>query len=253
MAILSKSDFITYCLRDLGAPVITINVTDDQLDDRFSEALKKMSNFHYSGYEKVYYKHQLTTDDIANQYITIPDNIDGVQRVFPLGGSAGSGSSSGDYMFNVDYQLRLNDIWDLSTSTVGYYVQLRQYTSLLDMVLSGSNSILFRFNRVQHRCYIDLGKSKFSVGNYVLLEVTRPIDPDEFPEIYEEPWFKSYMIALIKKQWGSNIKKFTAVQMIGGVTVDGQAIYNEAIAEIAQLEQELRDTWEEPVCAFLVG
>lgn len=252
MTIATKEEFIRYCLRSLGAPVVNIDVTDEQLDDRFSEAKKKMRDFHSSGYERVYYAHQITEDDQTNGYFQIPADIDGVVRVLPITGNT-SGSGYGDSIFSIDYQIRLNDIWDLSTSNVAYYVEMRQYVSLLDQVLSGSNSIIYRFNRATHRVYIDVKKSKLIVGNFVVLEATVAVDPEVNTDLFEELWFKEYMTALIKRQWGANLKKFTNVQMIGGVSIDGQGLYNEALQEIAELEQELRDTWEEPVFAMIMG
>ena len=252
MNIQTKEEFIKYCLRNLGAPVVNIDVTDEQIDDRFSEALKKMRDFNSSGYERVYHRHQITQTDRDNGYIDVPAEIDGVVRVFPIGGSIGS-SFGGDPMFSIEYQIRLNDIWDMGTSSLSYFVELRQYTSMLDQLLSGSNTIIYRFNRVTNRVYIDIKRAKLNVGQYVMLECMVPINPDDYPELYDEPWFKEYFTALIKRQWGANLKKFTGVQMIGGVAIDGQGLYNEALQELEQLEQELRNVWEEPVAAFFIG
>lgn len=249
MAITTKEEFVKYCLRSLGAPVVNIDVTDEQIDDRYSEALKKMRDFHSSGSERIYLKHQLTQDNVDNQYIDLNPEIDGIIRVFPLS----SATASGDYIFNIDYQMRLNDIWDMNSSGLAYYVQIKQYTALMDMILTGSRTILFRYTRSTNRVHIDVRKSKLVVGNWVLLEASLPVNPEVNTDLFDEPWFKEYMTALIKRQWGANLKKFTGVQMVGGASINGQAIYEEALQQIAELEEELRLVWEEPVAAFFMG
>lgn len=246
MAVTNKAEFIQYCVRRLGAPVINVEVDDTQLEDIYDDALRKLQDFHMNGVERQYLKHELTEEDIENGYIPVPDSIIGVSRVFPLAAN----QVGGNYIFDLNYQIRLNDLWDLQSSTVSYYVMVRQYTNMLDQLFNGQP--IFRFNKVQNRVYVDLSKRKMSPGRYICLEVLRALTPEEFPELWSEPWFRKYTTALIKRQWGTNMKKFNNILTIGGVTVNGQGIYDEAVEEIAQLEQELRETYEEPV-QFLMG
>lgn len=245
-AITNKTEFIQYCLRQLGAPDIDIEVDDDQLDDAYDDSVRMLQDYHMNGIERQYVKHQITQTDVDNGYIPLPDSIIGVSKVFNITSS----TIGGNYIFDINYQIRLNDLWDLNSSSVAYYAAVRQYTNMLDQMFNGS--VLYRFNRVQNRIYLDMTKSKLVVGAYVGLEVNRALTPEEFPELWMEPWFKKYTVAKIKKIWGAKLKKFNNITTIGGVVIDGQNIYNEAVQEIADLEVELRDTYEEPL-NFLVG
>jgi hypothetical protein len=246
-AITNKAEFLQYCIRRLGAPVINVEVDDTQLEDIYDDAVRKLQDFHMNGVERQYLRHQLTQTDIDNGYIPIPPSIIGVSRVFPL---TGNGSSSSSYIFDLNYQIRLNDLWDLQSSSISYYVMVRQYTNMLDQLFNGQP--IFRFNRVSDRVYIDLSKNKLHPDRYVCLEVLRALTPEEFPEMFMEPWFKKYATALIKKQWGANLKKYNGIVTIGNVNVNGQIIFDEAVQDIMQLEEELRNTFEEPV-QFLMG
>ena len=244
--ITNKTEFIQYCLRQLGAPDIDIEVDDDQLDDAYDDSIRMLQDYHMNGIERQYLKHQLTQQDIDNGYIPLPDSIIGVSKVFNINSS----TIGGNYIFDINYQIRLNDLWDLNSSSVAYYSAIRQYTNMLDQMFNGS--VLYRFNRVQNRLHLDMTKSKLVIGAWVGLEVNRALTPEEFPELWMEPWFKKYTVAKIKKIWGAKLKKFNNITTIGGVVIDGQNIYNEAVQEIADLEVELRDTYEEPI-NFLVG
>jgi hypothetical protein len=247
MAITSKAEFLQYCIRKLGAPVINVEVDDSQLSDIYDDAVRKLQDFHMNGVERQYLKHQLTQTDIDNGYIEIPDSIIGVSRVFPITGGTTNTAQS---IFDINYQLRMNDLWDLQSSSISYYAMVRQYTNMLDQIFNGQP--IFRFNRVQNKVYIDLSKTKFSPDKYICLEVLRALTPEEFPELWMEPWFKKYTTALVKQQWGTNLKKFNNILTIGGVTVNGQQIFDEALQELQLLEEELIDRYEEPV-QFLVG
>jgi hypothetical protein len=248
MAITNLIDFKKYCLRALGAPVVTIDITDEQMEDRYQEALSKFQAYHYAGTERTYLKVQVTADMISQKFLNIPDYITGVVRVLPWT----SGTNSSTSPFSIQYQLRLNDIWDMGSTSVVYYEQLMQYTTMLDQMLNGRP--LFRFNHVQNRIYIDSSwGEKIREGDFIVIECYRALSPNDFIKMYDETWFKKYCTALFKKQWGTNLKKFQGVQLIGGVALDGQGIYDEAINEIEALETELRDVYEEPITAFFLG
>ena len=243
MSITTLDDFKRYALRSLGAPVVTIDVTDEQIQDRYDDALRKFHDFHFDGVERTFVKHLTTQDDINNAYIPVPPHITGISRVIPF--ASGVYGATGVNPFSIQYQLRLNDIWDMGSTSVTYYTQLMQYTTMLDQMLNGRPQV--RFNRVMDRLYIDTDwEQKIGVGNYIVVECFRALDPTEFTKIFNEPWFKRYFTALVKRQWGQNLSKFGAVQMIGGAVLNGGEIFAEAIQEIKDLEIELRDTWQEP-------
>lgn len=248
MAITNVTDFKKYCLRTLGAPVVTVDITDEQMEDRYQEALQRFQTYHYAGTERTYLKIQVTATDMTNKFLPLPVWVTGVTRVMSLTDGTGNLSSP----FSLQYQLRMNDIWDMGSTNIVYYEQLMQYTTMLDQMLNGKP--LFRFNHVMDKIFIDVSwGTKIKEGDWIVLECHRALDPTEYVKILNESWFKKYATALFKRQWGSNLKKFQGVQLIGGVALDGQGIYDEAMSEIEALDQELRDVYEEPPMAFYMG
>ena len=234
MAIATRADFIEYCLRSLGAPVVEVNVDDDQVEDRVDEAIEYFRQYHYDGIEKVYLKHKITQTDIDNAYITLPDYIYGVSRVFPVA----SGTSTSKSIFDLQYQLRLNDLYDLTSTSVIYYTQVMSHLALLDLTLNGHP--LYRFNRLSGKLYIEASWStEMAVDNYILVECYRALDPSTSTLLYNDIWLKHYATALIKRQWAVNMKKFDGMQLPGGVTIDGKGLYQEAVEEIKDLEEEM--------------
>lgn len=236
MAITTRLGLIQYCLRSLGEPVVEINVDEEQVEDRIDEAIEYFRQYHYDGIEKVYLKHQITAADIENKYIPIPDLIYGVTRVFPVA----SGTSTSKSIFDLQYQLRLNDLYDLTSTSIIYYSQVMSHLALLDMTLNGQQ--IYRFNRLSNKLYIEASwKDEFREGNYILVECYRALDPSDAPRLYGESWLKHYATALIKRQWATNLKKFSGMQLPGGVSIDGDKLYQEAIEEIQELEKEMID------------
>lgn len=241
----SREQFKDWCLRQLGHPVIEINVDDDQVEDRIDEAFQYIQQFHFDGVERWYLPHQITAEDITNKYITIPDNIIGVTRIFSLGAS-----SSVRNMFDLQYQMRLNDMSLLTTGSIVYFTQMQQHLRLLDMTFNGEQPV--RFNRHTNKLYIDMSWDKVTVGQYIVIESFIIIDPDTYTKIYNDRMLKKLATAYIKKQWGNNMKKFGGMQLPGGIMLNGQQIYEEAVQEIAEIEALIRDTYEEPP-QFLIG
>ena len=235
-----------WCLRDLGFPVIDINVDDDQVDDRVEEAFSYFQQFHFDGVERWYLKHQITQTDIANEYISIPDSIIGVNRIFPIGSTNASVN-----MFDLRYQLRLHELYDFTSTSYVNYVLTQQHIRTLDMLFSGETPI--RFNRHTGKLYIDQNWiSGVQAGEWIIIESFIIIDPNTYTKVYGDRMLLKYATALIKKQWGNNMKKFGGMQLPGGITMNGQAIFDEAVQEIKDLEALIRDTYEEPP-QFLVG
>jgi len=234
MAVATRQQLIDYCLRSLGEPVVEVNLDDQQIEDRVDEAIDYFRLFHYDGIEKIYMKHLITSTDIANKYITLPDLVFGVTRVFPVA----SGTSTSKSIFDLQYQLRLNDLYDLTSTSIVYYSQVMSHLALLDMTLNGQP--LYRFNKLIGRLYIEASWTEEMIeGNYILVEVYRALDPDVAVKMYGDPFLKHYTTAVLKKQWATNIKKFSGLQLPGGVTIDGDKLYSEAIDEIKALEDEM--------------
>lgn len=312
MAVATREQFKQYCLRALGAPVLEINVDEDQLEDRIDEALEYWRQYHYDGIEKIYLKAKvnastltLTTNnaesfdlnvfitgqtsgararvsaemdrrgtgntliiaavqgtfiagetivsdevsphtavlssapdfyfegEMEKKYLEVPDLVYGITRVIPF-----SGTQTSKSMFDIQYQLRLNDLYDLTSTSIIYYKQVMGHLALLDLELNGKP--MFRFNRLSNRLYLDINwESDIVPGSYVVVEAYRAMDPTTFPRVWSEQWLKHYCTALFKRQWAVNLKKFQGIQLPGGVTLDGQGMYQEAMQEIKDLEEEL--------------
>lgn len=235
-----------WCLRQLGFPVIEINVDDDQVDDRIDEALQYFQDFHYDGVERWYLKHQITAENKADKYIPITENIIGVTRIFPVGSTNASVN-----MFDLRYQLRLHELYDFTSTSYVSYVLTQQHIRTLDMLFSGETPI--RFNRHTDKLYIDWDWNyDVEVGEWIIIEGTIVVDPEAYSDVYNDRMLKRLATAYIKKQWGANMKKFAGMQLPGGITMNGQQIHDEAVTEIQQLEELIRNTHEEPP-QFLVG
>ena len=241
MAVISSRDaFKQYCLRKLGAPILEINVDDDQVEDRVTEAISYYYDYHFDGAEKTYYKYQITSDDKTNKYVTMPDNIIGVVNMFPVGQALNTNN-----LFNIRYQIALNDLYTLtSVSMVPYYMAI-QHIQFLEQFLVGQQPL--RYNRVIGKCYIDMDWNIINVGDYLILECYQVVDPDVFSKGYNERWLQNYSTILIKEQWGSNLKKFEGMQMPGGLKFNGQKIYDEARQERSEMEREMINGCSMPV------
>lgn len=242
----NREQFKDWCLRELGFPVIEINVDDDQVEDRIDQAFQYFQQFHFDGVERWYMKHQVTQTDKDNGYVPIPDNIIGVNRIFPIGSTNASVN-----MFDLRYQLRLHELYDFTSTSYVNYVLTQQHIRTLDMLFSGETPV--RFNRHTSKLYIDHNWiSGVVVGEWVVIECFIIIDPTTYNKVYNDLMLKKLATAYIKKQWGNNMKKFGGMQLPGGITMNGQQVYNEAVEEIKELEDKIRDTYEEPP-QFLVG
>jgi hypothetical protein len=228
----SRETFKQYCLRKLGAPVIEINVDDDQVDDRIDEAIRYYWDYHFDGAEKTYYKYQINSTDIENKYITMPDNIIGVVNMFPVGQALNTNN-----LFNIRYQIALNDLYTLtSVSMVPYYMAF-QHVQFLEAFLVGQQPI--RYNRMINKCYIDMDWNIVNPGDYLILESYQVVDPEIFIKAWGERLLQNYATALIKEQWGSNLKKFDGMQMPGGLKFNGQKIFDEGKEERQEIEQTI--------------
>jgi hypothetical protein len=237
----SKSEFKEYCLRKLGKPVIEINVDDDQVDDRIDEALRYYYDYHFDGSDKIYYKHAVTQNDVANKYITLPENIIGAVSVF----SIGDPSVRADDLFNIRYQIALNDLYTLTNVSVVPYYMVMEHLALLTEMLVGKVPI--RYTRHKNRLYIDTDWGNLAVGSFLVIEAYEIVDPVVYNDAWNDRWLQNYATSLIKRQWGSNLTKFTGMNLPGGVQFNGEKIYNDAVDEITKMEQEMISGYSLPV------
>jgi hypothetical protein len=224
----------------LGKPVIEINVDDDQVDDRIDEAFLYFTDYHFDGSEKTYYKYKVTAQDITNKYITMPDNIIGAVNLFPIGQGLNTNN-----LFNIRYQIALNDLYTLtSVSMVPYYMALT-HVQFLEQFLVGQQPI--RYNRHINKLYIDMDWTIVNVDDYIIVEAYQVIDPDTYTKTWGDRWLARYATCLIKQQWGTNLKKYQGMQLPGGITFNGQQIYDEATQEREELEHEMISSYSLPV------
>tara|TARA_B110000858_G_scaffold95497_1_gene110010 strand:+ start:161 stop:904 length:744 start_codon:yes stop_codon:yes gene_type:complete len=235
-----------YCLRNLGAPVIEINVDEDQIEDRTDDALQFYQEFHSDGTIREYLKHELTAADITNSYITVADSVMSVVRMLKIN------STTGNSLFDMGYHMRINDIFMLQglSTQMQTYEQAQQKLSLIDHRLNSEEHV--RFSRHMNRIHVDEGFDDLNAGNFVVLEVVSVIDPGTYGDVYNDLYLKKYLTALLKRQWGANMMKFDGFQLPGGITLNGRQMFEDAIEEIKELEEECRLIWMSPD-NFLMG
>ncbi len=260
-----------YCLRALGKPVIEINVEDDQVEDRIDEALQYFAQYHYDGVERMYLKHVVTAADITRarsdetlstvtdtadstvtsvwtegkNYIPLPSSVMSVVNVFPFTDKAALN------LFDVRYQLRLNDLYDFSSTSIIHYDMTLRHLDLLDHILVGERPV--RYNMHKNRLYIDMDwANDVSAGDYLVIECHRKLNPSTFTDIFDDMFLKKYTIQLIKRQWGANLIKFQGVAMLGGVQLNGEQLYTQAQEEINKLEEQIQLSYELPP-QYMVG
>ena len=266
----TKATLKTYCKRALGFGVIDINVSDDQVDDRVDESLQYFAQYHYDGVEKMYLKYKVTQTDIdraranatttatdtadssitasfeeGNNFIPMPSAVVSVIQIFNFD------NAMTNNMFDIRYQLRLNDLSDFSSTSLIHYEMTMQQLALLSHILVGEVPI--RFNQHQNRLYLDMGWDQVNADDYLIIECYRKIDPTTYIDIYDDIHLKRYATALIKRQWGANLSKFNGVTMLGGVTMNGADIYSQATEEIEKLEREMQEGVFQAPIDYMIG
>ena len=269
----TREGFKDYCLRQLGAPVLEINVDDDQIDDFVDDALQFWQERHFDGTESQYLKYKITQDDIdrgkarvGNQgagittttdsatitgssvgfnfeensnFLKIPDDVIGVNKVFRFDSSS---ISSG--MFSVKYQLFLNDIYWLGASELLSYSMVKSHLETIDRLLTTDKQI--RFNKTQGKLYIDIEWNNATVDDYIIIDCYRALDPSTNQLVWNNYFLKRYATALIKRQWGQNLIKFQGVKLPGGIELNGRPIYDDAERELTELRQAMISEYELP-------
>ena len=270
----TRQELKDYAYRQLGAPVLEINVDDDQADDLMDDAIQFFNERHYNGVEKMYLKHELTQEDIDrgkadgtsgvgivttsvnsssvsglgtvtsnwyenSNFIPVADSVIGVEKVFKFDSST---ISSG--MFSIKYQLFLNDLYQFNSIDLLQYSMVKTYLEDIDFLLTTDKQI--RFNQRQDRLYLDIDWAAEEAGQYIVLECWRALDPTAYSQIYNDPWLKKYLTALLKKQWGQNLIKFKGVRLPGGIEFNGREIYEDGQREIDTLLEKMTSEYEVP-------
>lgn len=244
----SRQALVDYCLRRLGAPVLEINIDDDQVQDKVDDALQKYQEFHSDATLRSYLKHVVTQDDVTNKYITIPSDVIFITKMFPVTTTFG-----GAGIFDIRYQMMLSSMADFISfaGEMSYFYQMQQYLSMVDQQLHGTP--LVNFSRHQNKLYVfgDFNDGDIKVGDTLVAEVYTLINPDTNTSVYNDMFMKDYTTALIKQQWGQNMSKFDGMQLPGGVTINGTQMFQEATEELIRLEEKVRLEQELPPDFFM--
>jgi hypothetical protein len=228
----NRQEFKDWVLRKLGAPVIDINVSDEQVDDRIDEAVDYWRDYHYNGSQLVYLKHQITQENKDNGYIDLPTGLLGISGIFNMQSSISTGSG----IFNVQYQFVLNNLEDITGYNITNYYMSMSHLEFLQEMLVGKPMV--RYNKHVNRLYLDTDPGLLVVGEYLIIEAYDVIDPSTYADVWSDRWLQNYASCLVKEQWGSNLTKFTGMQLVGGVTFNGEQILSDAKEERRLMEEE---------------
>ena len=276
----TRSELITYAKRQLGAPVLEINVADEQVEDLLDDAIQYFQERHFDGVYPSFLKYKLTDDDITRgrsrdgetdnigittttatatidggtttfsftetaNYLQLPDDIIGVSKVFHFDGS--NRMSSG--MFSLKYQLFLNDVYFYGSTELLTYAMTKTYLEDINFLLTTQKQI--RFNKRQNRLYLDIDWSSVSADEFLVFDVFRTLNPNDYAKVYNDSFLKRYFTALLKKQWGQNLIKFQGVKLPGGVELNGRQIYDDAMNDLTIIREQMSNTYEIPPLDFI--
>ena len=272
----TRQELVDYCLRRLGAPVLEINVDDDQIDDLVDDAIQYFNERHYDGVEKMYLKYKITSDDIArgrasgtsgvgivtttgtstgvaattfnfyesSNFIQVPESVIGIEKIFKFDTSSISGG-----MFSIKYQLFLNDLYYFNSVELLQYSMVKSYLEDIDFLLTTDKQV--RFNKRQDRLYLDIDWGSQNAGDFMVIECYRALDPESFSQIYNDSFVKKYLTSLIKRQWGQNLIKFNGVKLPGGIELNGRQLYEDAERELEDIKQRMTMEYELPPLDFI--
>lgn len=265
----TRQELVDYCLRKLGAPVLEINVADEQIDDLVDDAVQFFQERHFDGVYPTFLKYQLTQDDIDRgraagisgvgiastsvvgsgttfnyyengNYLQVPDFVIGVNKIFKFEGS--NSISSG--MFSIKYQLFLNDIYYWGSTELLTYAMTKTYLEDIDFLLTTQKQI--RFNKRQDRLYLDIDWASAYAGDFIVIDCYRMMNPNDYSQVWNDSFLKKYLTSLIKRQWGQNLIKFQGVKLPGGVELNGRQIYDDGQKEIDDLMEKMSSSYELP-------
>ena len=274
----TRQQLVDYCLRKLGAPVLEINIDDDQIDDLVDDALQLFQERHFDGVERMYLKYKLTQEDIdrgqgktttgvgivtttatstnsavgistnnwyeTSNYIQVPDSVVGIEKIFKFDTSTISGS-----MFSIKYQLFLNDLYYFNSVELLQYAMTKTYLEDIDFLLTPDKQI--RFNKRQNRLYLDMDWGSQEKDEWFIMDCYRALDPTTFTGGYNDSFLKLYLTALIKRQWGQNLIKFKGVKLPGGIELNGREIFDDAEKDIESIKSRMASEYELPPYDFI--
>jgi hypothetical protein len=271
----TRQELVDYCKRKLGAPVLEINVADEQIDDLVDDAIQFFQERHFDGVGQAYLKYQITQDDIdrgrapggnsavagiavtsatANivgtavtfnykensNYLQIPDSVIGIQKIYHFDGT----NTTTNNMFSVKYQLFLNDIYYWGSTEILTYAMTKTYLEDIDFLLTTQKQI--RFNKRMNRLYLDIDWGSVSVGDYLIIDCYSVLNPNDFSKVWNDSFLKMYLTSLIKRQWGQNLIKFQGVKLPGGVELNGRQLYDDGQKELDFIMEKMSNTYELP-------
>ena len=270
----TRKELVQYCKRQLGAPVLEINVDDDQIDDLVDDTFQYFNERHFDGVEKMYMKYKLSEEDInrgkakdttgvgivtttatstaisgygtttsnwyeTSNFIQVPDAVIGINNVFKFDSSSISGG-----MFSIKYQLFLNDLYYFNSVNLLQYAMTKSYLEDIDFLLTTDKQI--RFNQRQDRLYLDIDWGAQQIDDWIIVDCYRALDPENFAGAYNDTFVKKYLTALIKRQWGQNLIKFKGTKLPGGIELNGREIYDDAVQDLADIKERMTSEYELP-------
>tara|TARA_Y100000004_G_scaffold2179_1_gene2686 strand:- start:3198 stop:4043 length:846 start_codon:yes stop_codon:yes gene_type:complete len=270
----SRTDLINYAKRQLGAPVLEINVADEQVDDLVDDALQFFHERHFDGVIQTFLKYKVTQDDIDrgrarggnnpigivtttatssidgsdvtfsfeedSNYLQVPPSVIGINKIFQFDGS----NTVTNNMFSVKYQLFLNDIYYWGSTEILTYAMTKRYLEDIDFALNTQKQV--RFNQRQDRLYLDIDWGGVTKDDYIVIDCYRLIDPNDYSRVWNDSFLKRYVTALIKRQWGQNLIKFQGVKLPGGIELNGRQIYDDAEKDLENIREVMSNTYELP-------
>ena len=271
----NRQELVDYCLRQLGAPVLEVNVAEEQIDDLVDDAIQYFQERHFDGVEKVYLKYQITQGDVDrgkarpgdssvgiastsattsivgvattftyyenSNYLQVPSNIIGINKVFQFNSTA-----AGSGIFNVKYQYMLSgvNLWGGAGFDLLSYSMTMSYLETMNFLLNTHKQI--RFNQRSDRMYLDVDWNNLQVDEFLIIECYRGLDGDDYSRLWNDSFLKPYLTALIKRQWGQNLIKFQGVKLPGGVELNGRQIYEDGQADLDKIATKMSNTYELP-------
>ena len=271
----SRSELITYCKRQLGAPVLEINVADEQIEDILDDAIQFFQERHFDGVYPTFLKYKLTENDIkrgrsrgdrsdnigittttasatidggttnfswteTSNYLQVPPEVIGVTKIFHFDGSASMSSG----MFSVKYQMFLNDVYYWGAMEMLSYAMTKTYLEDINFLLTTQKQI--RFNQRQDRLYMDIDWANVQEDDYIVMDCYRVLNPNDYSRVWNDSFLKMYLTALVKRQWGQNLMKFTGVKLPGGVELNGRQMYDDAEKELERIREMMSNSYELP-------
>tara|TARA_B100000965_G_scaffold121283_1_gene100232 strand:+ start:269 stop:1126 length:858 start_codon:yes stop_codon:yes gene_type:complete len=279
----SREELTNYCLRQLGEPVVEVNVADEQIEDLIDDGIQYFQERHFDGVERMYLKYKLTEDDVnrgkatnetgssntlgitttsgisttvsgmsdmtnsfyeTSNFIQVPDSVIGIEKIFKFDSSTISGG-----MFSIKYQLFLNDLYQFNSVNLLQYSMTKTYLEDIDFLLTTDKQL--RFNKRQGRLYIDMDWGSETKDTYLIIDCYRILDPNTFTGVYNDSFLKKYVTALIKRQWGQNLLKFRGTRLPGGVELNGRELYEDAQRELDDIKQRMTQEYELPPYDFI--